>query len=418
MKLSEELTKRGFISQFSAESLSEILDGPKRVVYHGIDPTADSAHAGNMVIWLLLHHLAKNGHKILFLVGGGTGMIGDPKPDAERVLQTEDAVEMHVAKIQEQAQRLIGSASGGNTVTFVNNKDWLLQVKLIHFLRDIGKHFTVNELIKKDAIAKRLSSETGISYTEFAYPLLQAYDFLTLHREKGCDLQVGGSDQWGNIVAGVDLIRRVEQKTVYALTVPLIVDKTTGKKFGKSEGNAVWLDPSKTSPYAFYQFWFNTTDENVIEYLKLFTFLPLEEIEVIEKETQSDPGLRSAQRRLAQEVTAFVHGKDTTALVQEVSDILFGNGAVTDISPTGKELLLQNAPSHKVQEGALLLDVLVACSLASSKREARTFIESGAVSINGTKIESTEMTVSEDVFFERIALLRRGKKEFCVLELG
>lgn len=413
MKLSEELDARGFINQFSTETLSEIFDGQKRTVYHGIDPTADSAHAGNFVVWVLLRHLVNHGHKVIFLVGGGTGMIGDPKPDVERPLSQPEEVAARVEKLKSQAQQLLGEQE----VEFTNNFDWLSTINLITFLRDIGKHFTVNELIKKDAIAKRLSSENGISYTEFAYPLLQAYDFLTLYRQKGCDVQVGGSDQWGNIIAGVDLIRRVEQKTAYAVTVPLIIDKATGKKFGKSEGNAVWLDAEKTSPYAFYQFWLNTSDESVIEYLKLFTFIPLEEIAEIEKDFRTNPGSRSAQKRLAKEVTEFVHGHETMLLVQEVSDILFGDISVKDISVTGKELLLKNAPSHKVNKEKLLIDVLVECGLASSKREARTFIESGAVSMNGDRIETIEETISDGTFFSGISLLRRGKKQFCVLEL-
>ena len=257
MKLSEQLTARGFIHQFTGESLAEVLDNDKRIIYHGIEPSADSAHVGNMVIWLLLRHLADAGHTIIFLVGGGTGMIGDPKPDAERVLQDESVIDTNVKKIKAQAERLIGGDIA--SINFVNNKDWLAKEGLLTFLRDIGKHFTVNELIKKDAISKRLSSDTGLSYTEFAYPLLQGYDYLVLNREYGCDVQVGGSDQWGNIVSGVDLIRRKEQKTVHAITAPLVVDKATGKKFGKSEGNAVWLDSEKTSPYAFYQFWLNTS---------------------------------------------------------------------------------------------------------------------------------------------------------------
>jgi len=237
MKLSEELQQRGFINQCTTDDLGEVLDGEKRTIYHGIDPTADSAHAGNFVVWVLLRHLAQAGHKIIFLVGGGTGMIGDPKPDVERPLTSPAVVNENVRKLRSQAEHLLGG-----DIAFVNNHDWLGSLHLIDFLRDTGKHFTVNELIKKDAIANRLSSEQGISYTEFAYPLLQAYDFLTLYRKHNCTLQVGGSDQWGNIVAGVDLIRRVEQAQVYAFTVPLIVDRATGKKFGKSEGNAIWID--------------------------------------------------------------------------------------------------------------------------------------------------------------------------------
>lgn len=416
MKLSEELELRGFIHQFSAESLSEILDGKKRTIYHGIDPTADSAHAGNMVIWMLLRHLALNGHTIIFLVGGGTGMIGDPKPDAERTLQSEETIERNVAKIQEQAKRLIGGDE--NPIVFVNNKDWLLKLDLISFLRDIGKHFTVNELIKKDAIAKRLESDSGISYTEFAYPLLQGYDYLELHKSRGCDVQVGGSDQWGNIVAGVDLVRRKEQQTVYAVTVPLIVDKATGKKFGKSEGNAVWLDAEKTSPYQFYQFWLNASDESVVDYLKLFTFLPISEIDEIARAFSANPGSRSAQKTLAREVTAFVHGQETARLVEEVTSILFGEEPIASLTEESKKTLLENAPSIRVVAGMALVDVLVESGLASSKREARTFIASGAISLGGTTILDEQYVLQQSDATLGIALLRRGKKQFSVLSFS
>lgn len=409
MKLSEELTARGFVNQLSAETLSEIVDGPKRTVYHGIDPTADSAHAGNFVIWVLLRHLINHGHKVIFLVGGGTGMIGDPKPDVERTLATPEEVSERVEKLKTQAQHLLGS----DEVRFVNNYDWLGSINLITFLRDIGKHFTINELIKKEAIANRLRGETGISYTEFAYPLLQAFDYLTLFREYGCDLQVGGSDQWGNIVAGVDLIRRKEAQTVYALTVPLVIDKATGKKFGKSEGNAVWLNSDKTSPYAFYQFWLNTSDESVIEYLKLFTFLPLEEISQIEREFSADPGSRSAQKRLAFEVTTFVHGEEIAQTVFRVSESLFGTIPLSTLSDDERDMLVHNAPVAHLAAGTPLVDALVQSALATSKREARTFIESGAVQVNGTKVADIEYVLKPDQDGQ-LMTLKRGKKNMSL----
>jgi len=412
MKLSEELELRGFINQISAESLAEIVDGQKRIIYHGIDPTADSAHAGNFVVWILLRHLANNGHKVIFLVGGGTGMIGDPKPDVERSLTDPEIVAERVTKLKAQAERLIG----GQEIVFVNNYDWLSKINLITFLRDIGKHFTVNELVKKDAIANRLTSESGISYTEFAYPLLQAFDYLTLNREYGCDVQVGGSDQWGNIISGVDLIRRVEQKNVFALTVPLIIDKSTGKKFGKSEGNAVWLDAEKTSPYVFYQFWFNASDESVIDYLKLFTFLSLEQIAEIEREFTANPGSRSAQKILAYEVTSFVHGTENADAVLHVSESLFGEVAFSSLTKEEVEMLKSNAPFVSVADGVEITDLLVETSLASSKREARTFVEGGAISINGQKIEDPSVKVTKQEFGETI-LLRRGKKQLSLVSL-
>lgn len=373
MTLSEELKARGFVQQHTGELLSEVLDGDARTIYHGIDPSADSAHAGNFVSWVLLRRLADAGHRVIFLVGGGTGMIGDPKPDAERVLQDEAVIAQNVTAIKVQVQNIV---SGGNEITFVNNADWLTQQPLIAFLRDIGKHFTVNELVKKDAIASRMQSEQGISYTEFAYPLLQAFDYLQLHEQYGCDLQVGGSDQWGNIIAGVDLIRRKKQVAVHALTVPLVTDKATGKKFGKSEGNAIWLNPEKTSPYEFYQFWLNTSDESVIDYLKLFTLLSLEEIETIEQDFMKDKSARLAQRRLAEEVTRFVHGDDAAL----------------------------ETPSLAVVAGTSVLDVLIDAKLASSKREAREFVADGAVTLDGEKVADPESPV-------RAGVLQRGKKK-------
>lgn len=410
MKLSEELQARGFISQISAESLTEILDGQKRIVYHGIEPTAESAHAGNFVIWMLLRHLANDGHKIIFLVGGGTGMIGDPKPDVERSLVEQEVVASRASKIKAQAERLLGA----HELLFVNNYDWLSKIDLITFLRDIGKHFTVNELIKKDAIATRLSSESGLSYTEFAYPLLQAYDYLKLYRDQNCDLQVGGSDQWGNIISGVDLVRRVEQKKVYALTVPLIIDKTTGKKFGKSEGNAVWLDASKTSPYAFYQFWLNASDESVVDYLKLFTLLSLEEISLIEKESRDNPSVRNAQKKLAYEVTSFVHGIKTADAVMRASQALFGEIEFSSLTLQEQAIVKENAPHVECVENEELLQVLMRAELATSKREARTFIEEGAISINGIKITDVQEVLTSERY-GKMALLKRGKKQLSLI---
>lgn len=413
MKLSEELKQRGFIHQHSAETLGEILDGEKRTVYHGIDPTADSAHAGNFVVWLLLRHLAQHGHKVIFLVGGGTGMIGDPKPDVERPLTPPEVVAERVEKMRAQAERLLG----GTDIVFVNNHDWLGSLNLIDFLRDTGKHFTVNELIKKDAIASRLTSENGISYTEFAYPLLQAYDYLKLSEMYNCDLQVGGSDQWGNIIAGVELIRRKAQKTVYALTVPLVIDKVTGKKFGKSEGNAVWLDAEKTSPYHFYQFWLNVSDENVIDYLKLFTFLSLDEIASLETNHNERPGDRTAQRTLAREVVKLVHSAEAADSAEKVSAVLFGDTQLSTLSAEEQRMLVEGAPVFDVASGTQLVDALMATELASSKREARTFIEEGAVAVNGQGVTDVETALSSDTNGS-LCLLKRGKKNRAVVRLS
>ncbi len=412
MNLSDELQARGFINQASGESLTVIFDTEKRVVYHGIDPTADSAHAGNFVIWVMLKHLVNHGHRLIFLVGGGTGMIGDPKPDAERVLNTREAVNDNVVKLKHQARSFFGE----DNISFVDNYDWLGSLGLITFLRDIGKHFTVNELIKKDAISRRLESETGISYTEFAYPLLQAYDYLKLYKESNATLQIGGSDQWGNIISGVDLVRRVERATVYAVTVPLVIDKVTGKKFGKSEGNAVWLAAEKTSPYAFYQFWLNVEDESVIEYLKLFTFLSLSEINKLETEIVENPSFRRAQKTLAEQVTVLVHGKDTCGQVKRVTSCLFGEVSIKDLTTEEKMVLKANAPLTKINGDILLLDTLVESGLAASKREARTFIESGAVAVNGVKVVDLEYKINKSIDGEMVHL-KRGKKNVVLLEL-
>lgn len=413
MSLSQDLKDRGFIHQFSAETLAEILDGEKRTIYHGVDPSADSIHAGNFAVFMMLRHLVSAGHKVILLIGGGTGMIGDPKPDVERPLTPPEVVAERVVKLSAQAKRLLGT----DTITFVNNYDWLGSLKLIDFLRDIGKHFTVNELIKKDAIATRLQGESGLSYTEFAYPLLQGYDYLQLNNEYGCNVQVGGSDQWGNIIAGVDLVRKKNQKTVHGITTPLIIDKATGKKFGKSEGNAVWLDAEKTTPYAFYQFWLNVSDENVIDYLKIFTFLSLSEIETIKQSLEAEPGNRLAQKTLAAAVTTLVHGEELAQAATNVSEIIFGNRTLDEISPSEKNILLTNAPAIKVPLGSGIVDTLVASGLSSSKREARTFVESGAVSINGVKVLDVDAVVSEGSFQNGITLLRRGKKHICILEI-
>lgn len=413
MKLSETLSERGLVHQFSAPTLAEITDGQSKTIYLGVDPTADSMHVGNLAVCMLLRHFVDAGHKVIFLVGGGTGMIGDPKPDVERPLADREMVLERVTKLKAQAEKLLG----GQEVTFVNNYDWLGQLNLIEFLRDIGKHFTVNELIKKDAIATRLKSETGISYTEFAYPLLQAYDFLTLFRDHNCEIQVSGSDQWGNIVAGVDLVRRIEQKNVYGVTAPLVVDKATGKKFGKSEGNAIWLDETKTTPYEFYQFWLNASDESVIDFLKIFTLLPISDIANIEKEFSQNPGARLAQNTLAYEVTAFVHGTEIAKRVGEVSAVLFGEGNIASLDEAALSMLLEHAPKVKISGGQSLVDVLVDSKLATSKREARTFIESGAISLNEEKISDVNAVVNESDFTNEIALLRRGKKNLCILEI-
>ena len=412
--LSKELEDRGFIHQIAGPNLKTIFDGEKRTIFQGIDPSADSAHAGNFVLWMLLRHLVEYGHRIIFLFGGGTGLIGDPKPDAERQLKDPAEVQKNVQKLRAQAESFFPDG----TVEFVDNMEWLSELKLIEFLRDIGKHYTVNELIKKDAIATRLASDTGLSYTEFAYPLLQGYDYYQLYKTKGCTVQIGGSDQWGNIISGVDLIRRKEQAEVYAATVPLIIDKTTGKKFGKSEGNAVWLDPEQTSPFQFYQFWLNMSDDSVVEYLKLFTLIDLETIEEIAREHEMDPGSRVGQKRLALAVTALVHGDKEAEAVGRVSEVLFGGRNVEGITEEEKKILLDNAPTKKITTDTPLVELLLETELATSKREARTFIQSGAISLNGERVSDPDIVITKDTTERGLVLLRRGKKQYRVLNVG
>jgi len=403
---------RGYVYQYSPETLEEITDGPKRTIYLGVDPTADSIHVGNLVTYMLLRRFADAGHKVILIIGGGTGMIGDPKPDVERPLLSLDEIEFRTGKLRKQAEKLLG----GIELQTVNNADWLTKLNLVEFLRDIGKHFTVNSLIKKDAISARMGSDDGISYTEFSYPLLQAYDFLHLNREYGCDVQIGGSDQWGNIIAGVDLIRRKENKTAYALTIPLIVDKATGKKFGKSEGNAVWLDPEKTSPYQFYQFWLNASDESVEDYLKLFTLMNYAEIATAMENHSHQPSARIAQQQLAFAVTKLVHGDDAASAAEMVSGVLFGAAGLNDLTDAQIAMLKKEAPQSTASAGQSIVDILTASGLASSKREARQFLSEGAITLNGGKI-TEEHVISEVDFKNGVALLKRGKRNVSMLTL-
>lgn len=412
MKLSQELQERGFIYQTSNDAAEEILDGQKRTVYLGIDPTASSIHVGNLVPYMLLNHLMRAGHKVILLMGGGTALIGDPGGKSEeRPFVDAEVVAKQATAMEAGIRRFVDAE-----VQFVNNYEWLSKLSMLDFLRDVGKHFTVNAMIKKDIVANRLGDEQAISYTEFSYSLLQAYDYHHLHTEYGCDLQIGGSDQWSNIIAGVDYIRRVSGNTVYGLTMPLIVDKATGKKFGKSEGNAIWLDPELTSPYQFYQFWLNTSDESVIDYLKLFTFLSLEEINTIKREWEKNPGDRVAQKQLAAVVTEFVHGDVEAAKAAEASAALFGDIHFSDLSDEVKATLKANAPTAEVPAGTLLVDALVTAELATSKREARTFVENGAVQINSEKVEDVECILEKDTYGETV-LLKRGKKNLTIITL-
>lgn len=400
--LAAELKARGLLEHTSADA--EKILGTKRTVYLGVDPSADSMQAGNLAVVLLMKRLADAGHNIILLVGGGTGMIGDPKEKGERPLADVRTVARNKRAIKAQFQQILG-----RKIKVVDNADWLLKVKLVEFLRDIGKHFTVNELVKRDIIKRRLETEDdSISYTEFAYSLLQGYDYLVLNQKYGVDLQIGASDQWTNILSGVELIRRKLGKEAFAVTIPLVTD-SNGKKFGKSEGNAVWIDPKKTSPYAFYQFWLNQPDEVVSKYLKFYTFLPVEEIETLTARHEQEPGKREAQKTLAYEVTSIAHGKETAARCASVSEVLFGNRALGDLTAQERTLLLSEAPTSKVTTGSTIIDVLVESGLASSKSDARRLIDGKGVRLNDTLIESAEAVIESADFESGLGLLKRGR---------
>ncbi len=413
-KLSETLRERGYVYQHSSETLEELTDGPRRTLYFGIDPSADSLHIGQLQAFLVLRRFLEAGHKVVLLVGGGTGMIGDPGGrSSERTLLDEETVRKNSAAILAQARRLFG----GIETEMVDNVSWLRDVKLLEFLRDVGKHFSVNVMVQRDTVRTRLADpEQSISFTEFSYMLLQSYDFKKLFEEKGCDVQVGGSDQWGNIVSGVDYIRRTTGKTVYGLTWPLVINKATGKKFGKSEGGAVWLDPLKTSPFQFYQFLLNSEDSAVEDYLLRLTLLEKQKIDDALLFHRKNPGERGPQRLLAREVTALVHGEDTAERAERASAILFGDGELAHIDAPTREMLLSSAPNCPVRIGEPLDEVLVASKLASSLREARQFLEAGAVTLNGGTVSKRErVMMKEDFESAPFALLKRGKRNICIL---
>ena len=415
-KLSDTLRERGYVYQYSCEVLEEITDplsGQKRTVYLGIDPSADSFHVGHLQAMLVLRRFLDAGHKVILLVGGGTGMIGDPSGKSEERNLLDDATVTHnTAALRVQAEYLFG----GLDFQIVNNADWLGKLDLIGFLRDIGKHFSVNAMLQRDSVKNRLENqEEGISYTEFSYMLLQSYDFLHLHQEYGCDLQIGASDQWGNMVSGIDLIRRKTGDTAYALSCPLLINKSTGKKFGKSEGGAVWLDAAKTTPFEFYQFWFNAEDDSVEEYLLKMTMLPKADIDAVISEHVADPSRRTAQRKLAFEVTKLVHGEEIARGCEMTPEILYAKD-VADITEADANILRAvKAPMLKTAVGDTIVDVLVSSLIASSKREARQFIEDGAISLNGTRMTDAAYSIVESDFHNGLALLKRGKRAVVVL---
>ncbi|MBP5568532.1 MAG: tyrosine--tRNA ligase [Treponema sp.] len=410
MTLFEDLKWRGLIKDIAGEEsdLQKVLDGKPFAFYWGTDPTADSLHIGHYSSLCMAKRLANAGHHPILLCGGATGRIGDPRPTAEREIISEEAVQKNIEGIRAQIKRLVPTAE------LVDNYDWWHDKTFLNTLRDIGKYISLNYMLDKDIIRRRL--ETGITFAEFSYMLLQGYDFVNLFKEKNCIMQVAGSDQWGNITTGVDLIRKMLDKPAYAFTMPLILD-ATGKKFGKSEGNALWIDKEKTAPYAIYQYLINSDDSKVLEYLKVFTFLTKEQIEDVYAQHQAAPEKRIAQKTLAYEIVKDIHGKDEADNAVQVSEKLFAGDfkglAVKDIL-TG----MKGVPTFKYTEELPLVDVLVNNGMASSKREAREFIKNNAVSVNGEIFNDETKVITKDLALEgKVIIFRRGKKKYFLAEL-
>lgn len=408
----DELVWRGSVHvSTDRDALRELLAGEPITYYCGFDPTAPSLHLGNLVQLIVMRRLQLAGHRPLGLVGGSTGLIGDPRPTAERTLNSRETVQDWVARLQAQVSRFL-SVEGGNAMRLVNNLDWTAPLSAIDFLREIGKHFRVGTMIKKDAVSARLNSDAGISYTEFSYQILQGMDFLELYRQYGCVLQTGGSDQWGNLTSGTDLIHRAEGVSVHAIGTPLVMN-SDGTKFGKSEGNAVWLDPTLTSPYAFYQFWLNTDDRDVVDRLKTFTFLPRAEIERLEQATVDAPFKREAQRTLAWEVTTLVHGESVTQSVVDASAALFGKGSLADVDPSILRGALEAVRSVESAPSTPVLQVFVETGLVASAGEARRALTQGGLSVNNVLVPDESTVLGDLPLIDGIAVLRRGKKSFA-----
>ncbi|WP_374007570.1 tyrosine--tRNA ligase [Leifsonia sp. LS-T14] len=406
----DELVWRGLIHVSTDEAaLKELLSGEPITYYCGFDPTAPSLHLGNLVQLLMMRRLQLAGHRPLGLVGGSTGLIGDPRPTAERTLNTKETVAEWVGYLQAQVTRFL-SDDGDNAVRLVNNLDWTAPLSAIDFLREIGKHFRVGTMLKKDAVAARLNSDEGISYTEFSYQILQGMDFLELYRQYGCVLQTGGSDQWGNLTSGTELIRKVEGAHVHAIGTPLITN-SDGTKFGKSEGNAIWLDPALTTPYAMYQFWLNTDDADVIDRLKIFTFLSRADIDELAQKVADEPFKREAQRRLAFEVTSLVHGESATEAAIAASQALFGQGELTELDAGTLEAALRELPNTTTAEPSTTVSqALVDTGLTSSLGEARRAVAQGGVYVNNAKVPDADQPIGANVLPGGMVVLRRGKK--------
>ena len=412
----EELQWRGLVAISTDEAeLSKQLNSGKLTYYIGFDPTAPSLHLGNLVQLLVMRRLQLAGHNPIVLIGGSTGLVGDPRPTAERVLNTKETVSEWVEKLSKQASRFL-DFSGSNKASLVNNLDWTAPLSAIDFLREIGKHFRVGKMLSKEAVSARLNSEHGISYTEFSYQILQGYDFLELFRRHNCTLQLGGSDQWGNLTSGSDLIHKVEGKSVHLLATPLITN-SDGKKFGKSEGNAVWLDAELTSPYAFYQFWLKVEDADVIDRLKVFTFLSKSEIEALAEQVKSAPHLREAQRALALEVTSLVHSPEAANGAIQASKALFGQAELTDLSEQDLLSALSELPNVKATKGASIAQLLVDTGLEASVSAGRRAIKEGGVYLNNEKVVD-EAAVFEQGLPGNLSVLRRGKKTLAAIYLS
>ncbi len=408
---------RGFLEATTSEELDAHLSAARRTIYVGFDPTADSLHLGSLVPVMALAHAQRRGHRPLAIVGGGTGLIGDPSgKSAERMLLSREDTERNASAIGRQLGKFFDLSTPERGL-LVNNADWLLPLRLVEFLRDIGKHFSVNEMMKRDSVRTRLEErEHGISYTEFTYMLLQAYDFLHVSRHLNCTIQMGGRDQWGNIVSGIELIRRVTGQPAFGITTPLLMT-STGKKFGKTEEGAVWLDPQRTSPYQMYQYWLQTADADVVAYLKLFTFLDSARIAALERDVAAHPEKREAQRVLAFECTAIVHGVDAARAAEAASRILFGESveAATPqtIATLAREVPTTEVPAADIETGIGLVDLVMRTGLAESKAAARRLIEGGGVYVYNERQNSPQRTLaSADLKWEGAILLRTGKKNF------
>ncbi|TXS51133.1 tyrosine--tRNA ligase [Streptomyces sp. t39] len=415
----DELTWRGLIAQSTDEDAlrKALADGPV-TFYCGFDPTAASLHVGHLVQVLTVRRLQQAGHRPLALVGGATGQIGDPRPTAERTLNDPETIALWVNRLRSQIEPFL-SFEGDNAAVMVNNLDWTAGMSAIEFLRDIGKHFRVNKMLTKDSVARRLESEQGISYTEFSYQLLQGMDFLELYRRYGCVLQQGGSDQWGNLTAGLDLIHRLEPDAqVHALATPLMT-KADGTKFGKSEGGALWLDPEMTTPYAFYQYWLNTDDRDISRFLRILSFRTREELEELERQTAERPQARAAQRALAEELTTLVHGAGQCAAVVNASKALFGQGELDELDEATLRAALSELPHARVSELLPVVDLLTEVGLAPSRSGARRTVKEGGAYVNNVKVTAEDAVPdAADLLHGRWLVLRRGKRNLAAVEVA